>query len=179
MSLRGQHSGGRTKLLADTSRFLIVAVGSIPMALHADSVQGLLTLEETGSDRSPVVHGQAYPAISLVARIGVLPDEDGAETRVVLLSAGNARGSLRVAQVHGLEEVGRSRVLSLPPQFRCEEREWYRGILLLEEGIALILNLAWLIGADRLVPNGMSSERLGESSRLLDVRPGFATRTAA
>jgi len=179
MSLRGQHSGSKPKLLADTSRFLIVGVSGIPMALHADSVQGLLTIEETGSDRSPVVHGQTYLAIQLCDRIGLSPDQDGAETRVVLLSSGSARGSLRVAKVYGLEEVGRSRLLSLPPQFRSEEREWYRGILLLEEGVALILDLAWLIGANRSAHVNMGHEGRDESSRLLDVRPDFATGRAA
>ncbi len=179
MSLRGQQGSGRTKLLADTSRFLIVTVGDAPMAVHADSVQGLLTLEEVGSNPAPVVHGQTYHPVDLAARIGISSDPDGSETRVVLLASGSAHGSLCVAQVQGLEEVDRSRVLPLPPQFRGEEREWYRGILLLEDGVALILDLAWLLATDRIAHDGTGDNRRVEAGRFLGAGSEFATGRAA
>ena len=175
MSLRGQSRGARTRLSAETSRFLVVTAGNAPLALHADSVQGLLTIEEAGVTDLPALHGATYPAIDLTVRFGLPSDQDSPDTRVVLLSTGDARGHLRAAQVSRLEEVDRSRVLPLPPQFRGEEREWYRGILLLDEGIALILNLPWLLQGERFTRIQEPASHRGASPRALDTRAGFAT----
>lgn len=172
MSLRGQYSRVRTQ--TETARFLVVAVGGTTIALHADAVEGLLTPEEAGSDGAPVLHGSAYPALDLVARLGAPADDEGPDTRVVLLSSGQARGSLRVAEVHGLDEFGRTDILPLPSQFRGEEREWYRGILLLDEEVALILNLAWLMPKSHAAAIERGAERLGNAPRLTDARQGLA-----
>jgi chemotaxis signal transduction protein len=128
-----------------------------------------------GSTDLPVLHGVAYPAVDLVARFGVPSDQDSPDTRIVLLSAGDGRGHLRVSRVQGLEEVDRPRVLPLPSQFRGEEREWYRGILLLDEGIALIINLAWLLKGERFVRAQEAVSQHGTVVRLLDAQSGFAT----
>ena len=173
MSLRGVSA--QTRPLAETSRFLIVTVGATPFALHADAVRGLLTVEEAGPTVSPGEQGMTYTVLDLAARLGTSPDQNGPETRVILLSNGSARGSIRVAQVHGLKELERSQILPLPVQFQGEERQWYRGVVLLDESVALILNLAWLMSGDRSGKSQQSVEQRGASQRLLETRPGLAT----
>ena len=174
MGLRGHNA--KTRPLAETTRFLIVTIGTTPFALHADAVRGLLTVEEAGTTVSPVVQGMIYTVLDLAARLGLPPDPpDGPETRVVLLSNGRARGSVRAAQVHGLKELERAQVLPLPILFQGEERQWYRGIVMLEESVALILNLAWLMPGDRSGKSQEFVEQRASSQRLLETRPGLAT----
>lgn len=143
MSLRGRHA--RTTSLAATSRFLIVTVGGTHFALHADRVQGLLTLEEAASAGSLTRQGVTYASTDLAMRLHLPADADGPETRVVLLSHGTSRGNIRVAQVHGLKELDQSQVLSLPRHFQGEEQTWYQGMVLFEESVAVALNPDWLM----------------------------------
>lgn len=143
MSLRGRHA--RATSVVPTFRVLVVAVGGVPFGLHADRVQGLLTVEEAGSAGPLTVQGVTYASIDLASRLELAPDADGPETRVVLLSHGTARGSIRVAQVHGLKELEQSQVLPLPRHFQGEEQRWYQGMMLFEESVAMILAPTWLM----------------------------------
>ena len=143
MSLRGRHA--RATSLAPTVRFLVVTLGGTHFALHADRVQGLLTVEEAASAESLTVQGVAYAGIDLATRLQLPADADGPETRVVLFSNGTARGNIRVAQVHGLKELEQSQVLPLPRHFQGEEQAWYQGMVLFEESVAMVLNPAWLM----------------------------------
>ncbi|MGE3976135.1 MAG: chemotaxis protein CheW [Nitrospira sp.] len=128
-------------------RFLIVVVGGRYLALNAKSICGLLTLEETGDVENPTVHGMVYGALNLADRLSLSHDADGANARVVLLSEGNARGNVRVPMVQGLLELQPSQVLPLPLQFRGAERQWYRGVILFANNIALVLNTTWVLNA--------------------------------
>lgn len=130
---------------ASSSRFLIVTVGKRYVALNAESICGLLTLEEAGDVESPTVHGVVYGAINLADRLSVPNDQGGANTRVLLLSGREARGSIRVTTVQGLLEISLSHVLPLPMQFRGPERHWYQGMILFEKSIALVLNTTWVL----------------------------------
>ncbi|MDF0675398.1 MAG: chemotaxis protein CheW [Nitrospira sp.] len=130
---------------AFSSRFLIVTVGERYLALNAESICGLMTLEETGNVENPTVHGMVYGAINLADRLSVPHDQDGANARVVLLSEREARASIRVTTVQGLLEFPLSQVLPLPMQFRGPERHWYRGMILFSRSIALVLDTTWLL----------------------------------
>lgn len=127
------------------SRFLIVTLGERYLALDAESIRGLLTLEEAGNVESPTVHGIAYGAVNLAGRLSLPNDQEGANTRVVLLSEQESRGSIRVTTVQGLLELHQSQVLPLPMQFRGPERYWYRGMILFAKSIALVLNTTWIL----------------------------------
>jgi len=172
MSLRGQRAGARS--LAPMSRFLVVTMGARSLALYADTVQGLLTGEEAGATEPVVVQGVVYKPVDLADRLALPSDDDGPDTRIVLLSSGELQGSIRVAQVHGLMEVEQSQVIPLPRQFHGEEQNWYRGVILLEESVALVLNTAWVLqgtGSDQV---GTSLEWQEKAPRLLEVRPDLA-----
>lgn len=126
-------------------RFLIVVVGGRYLALNAESISGLLTLEETGNVENPTVHGMVYGTLNLADRLSLPHDAGGANTRVVLLSEGETRGSIRVHMVQGLLELQPIQVLPLPLQFHGAERQWYRGVILFAKTIALVINTTWLL----------------------------------
>ena len=131
---------------ASLSRFLIVILGGRYLALDAESVQGVLTLEEAGYRDDPTIQGMVYHAINLADRFKISDDQGAANGRMVLLSQQGVRGSIRVTTVQGVLELHPSQVLPLPPQFRGPERHWYRGMILFEKSIALALNTTWVLG---------------------------------
>lgn len=128
-------------------RFLIVVVGGRYLALNAESICGLLTLEETRNVENPTVHGMVYGTLNLADRLSLPHDAGGANTHVVLLSEGETRGSIRVSMVQGLLELQPSQVLPLPLHFCGAERQWYRGVILFAKSIAVVLNTTWVLDA--------------------------------
>ena len=144
MSLRGHRQGGAAQV--HTERYLIVDMAGQQFALAADVVQGLLTLDESGSTETLTVQGEVYPPLGLAGRLGLAQAGDGLETRMVLVAQSGIRGCIRVDQVHGLVEVEPAQVLPLPGQFRGDERNWYVGLILVGETVAVGLRSGWLIG---------------------------------
>lgn len=130
---------------ASPSRFVIVTLSGQYLAVNAESIRGLLTLEETGNIEHPTAHGMVYGAIHLADRLNIPNDQGSANTRVLLLSEGEARGSIRVTTVQGLLEIPLTQVLPLPMQFRGPERYWYQGMILFAKSIALVLNTTWIL----------------------------------
>src|SRR4051812_1008424 len=126
MSLRGRQAGAKS--LAPSVRFLIVSAGGTCLALHADRIQGLQTVEEAGAAGTVTVQGLVYAYVDLPARLRRPIDPEGPETRVILFSKGSARGNIRVACVHGLKDLDPSQILLLPQQFRGDEKLWYQGM---------------------------------------------------
>lgn len=144
MSLRGHNRSDAAHVPAE--RYLIVSVDARRFALSADLIQGLLTPEESRSRGALAVQGRDYSPLYLAAHLGLAEAGDGPESRVVLVARAGVCACLRVEQVHGLVELERACVLPLPGQFRGEERVWYSGLILFEDGVATALNSDWLIG---------------------------------
>jgi chemotaxis signal transduction protein len=130
---------------ATSSRFLIVLLGGRYLALDAESIQEVLTLDEVGSLGDPTIHGLVYRAINLADRLRISNNHGTATNRIVLLSERGVQGSIRVTTVQGWLELHPSQILPLPPQFRGPERRWYRGMILFENSIALVLNTSWVL----------------------------------
>ncbi len=156
MSLRGHRIGSAAHVPIE--RFLIVGIDSQQFALSADLVQGLLTMEESGSVNALTVQGQEYSFLDLGDRLGLAQAGDGPETRMVLLAQAGIRACIRVDQVHGLVEVERTRVVPLPRQFRSEERNWYMGLILFGNGVAVGLNSRWLLSGARQESRGVTAQ---------------------
>ena len=150
---------------ASPSRFLIVLLGGRYLALDAESIQGVLTLEEVGSLDDPMINGLVYRAINLAERLRVSNNQGTANNRIVLFSERGAHGSIRVTRVQGLLEIHPSQVLPLPSQFRGPERRWYQGMILFAKSIALVLNLSWVL--DVQVASVEASGGQGGISRLV------------
>jgi chemotaxis signal transduction protein len=156
MSLRACHNS--TNILAETASFLVVRFGSSYVALPADGVRGVLTLDEAGHEQAVTAAGTIYQPVDLAQRLSVVADLSGLETRTVLYSTGHSHGAIRVEQVMGLTDVERKDCLPLPPQFRCDERNWFGGMMLYQDQLVLILNPSWALGelAD-VVPAGFAA----------------------
>ncbi len=135
---------------APLSRFLIVTMGGRFFAVDAESVRKLLNTEETGSGGIPMVEGVVYRSVDLTDQLILPRDGAGLNSRVVLLSESGSQGSIWVTRVHGMMELQRSHILPLPPQFRGPERHWYRGMILFENSVALILDTRWILEGNRL-----------------------------
>ena len=170
MSLRGERTGAAS--LAPTSRFLMVILGTRPFALDADAVQGLLTRDAAGGTDPVTVQGVTYDAVDLGGRLGLAIDAHSPETRIVLLTHGGRQGRIQVDRVRGLIEIEQSQVLPLPQQFHSEERNWYRGMILFEDDIALALNTEWVLQGAGLGHGRFSLEWQGSVPRLLGAQPG-------
>lgn len=102
-------------------------------------------MDEAGSGDSVILRGVTYAGVDLAGRLGLPADDEGSGTRVVLVEDRQRRGAIRAAHVHGLKELEQAQVLPLPRQFHGEEQTWYRGLVLFQESVALVLNPAWVL----------------------------------
>jgi len=143
MSLRGHHKS--TKEFIETASFLVVRLGGSYLALPADGVHGVLTSEEAGHEQAVTAAGTLYQQVDLAHLLSVVADLSGLEVRTVLYSNGHSHGAIRVEQVVGLTDVERKNCLPLPPQFQCDERRWFDGVLLYGDLLVLIVNPAWML----------------------------------
>jgi hypothetical protein len=125
--------------------FLITMLCGRYLAFEAELIQGVLTHEDVGCLQVPVVQGITYRVVDLTTRLNLASERLWDETDVVLLADGTRRGSVRVQKVHGILEIQRSQVLPLPAQFHGPERRWYRGMILFDRSVALVLNTAWVL----------------------------------
>lgn len=165
MSLRGRHNSA--DMLVETASFLVVRLGVSYVALPAAGVRSVLTKEEAGHDQAVTAAGTIYQPVDLAQRFSVVADLSGLEMRTVLYSTGHSHGAIRVEQVVGMTEVERKDCLPLPPQFQRDERNWFRGMMLYQDKLVLILNPSWALGelAD-VVPASV-----GQSEQLVAATP--------
>jgi hypothetical protein len=151
---------------ASPLRFLIVTLDGRYLAFDDGSIGGVLTLEEVGPVANPILQGKEYRAVDLDDRLSLSHDRNSADTRIILLSKHGVRGSLRVTTVEGCVELQPSQILPLPMQFRGSERRWYRGMILFEHSIALILDPTWVLG-EHAGPN--TGDEHGSSRSSMDA----------
>ena len=153
--------------------FLVIRLGVNYFALPAAGVRGVLTQEEVGHDEAVTVSGTAYQLVDLSQRLSVVANLSGPERRTVLYSTGRSHGAFAVKQVVGLMEIERKDCLPLPSQFQRDERDWFRGMLIYQDQLVLILNLAWVLGE----PSGMVSVPVGQVEQLGKVAPAMVGGT--
>ena len=87
--------------------------------------------------------------------------------RTVLYSNGHSHGAIRVEQVVGLTDVERKDCFPLPPQFQCDERNWFAGMMLYQDQLVLILNPAWALGE----LTDVAPASLGQAERMIAATP--------
>ena len=143
MTLRGRHSSPNMPM--ESASFLVVRLGTSYLALPSAGVHGVLTQEEAGHEEAVTAAGAVYQPVDLAQRLSVVADLSGLEMRTVLYSTGRSIGAIRVEQVVGLTDVERKDCLPLPPQFRCDERNWFGGMMLYQDQLVLILNPSWAL----------------------------------
>ena len=157
----------------EVASFLVIRLGVNYFALPAAGVRGVLTQEEVGHDEAVTVSGTAYQLVDLSQRLSVVANLSGPERRTVLYSTGRSHGAFAVKQVVGLMEIERKDCLPLPSQFQRDERDWFRGMLIYQDQLVLILNLAWVLGE----PSGMVSVPVGQVEQLGKVAPAMVGGT--
>ena len=157
----------------EVASFLVIRLGVNYFALPAAGVRGVLTQEEVVHDEALIVSGTSYQLVDLSQRLSVVANLSGPERRTVLYSTGRSHGAIAVEQVVGLMEIERKDCLSLPLQFQRDERDWFRGMLIYQDQLVLILNLAWVLGE----PSGMVSVPVGQVEQLGKVAPAMVGGT--
>ena len=165
MSLRSGHNSENTRM--EVASFLVIRLGVNYFALSAAGVRGVLTQEEVGHDEAVTVSGTSYQLVDLSQRLSVVANLSGPERRTVLYSTGRSHGAIQVEQVVGLMEIERKDCVPLPSQFQSEERDWFRGMLLYQDQLVLILNLAWVMGE----PSGTVSIPIGQAEQWVKTTP--------
>lgn len=155
MSLRGQ-----TKAVAGagaTERMLVVTSGPNNLAISATAVEGILPPEEARAGGSVTLRDVTYPITDLSHRLGHAPAAAPADPKIILCGIRGHHRGFRVDQVLGLTEVEIRHLRPLPPHFAGEERAWWKGYFLYQEGLALWADPDWLVGGD---PGGEPPEQL-------------------
>lgn len=147
----------------EVASFLVIRLGVNYFALSAAGVRGVLTQEEVSHDEAVTVSGTSYQLVDLSQRLSVVANLSGPERRTVLYSTGRSHGAIGVEQVVGLMEIERKDCVPLPPQFQSDERDWFRGMLLYQDQLVLILNLAWVMGE----PSGIVSTPIRQAEQLV------------
>ena len=151
----------------ETASFLVVRLGGSYLALPAEGVRGVLTQEEAGKEQAVTMAGTTYQPMDLAQRLSVVADLSGLEMRTVLYSNGRSQGAIRVEQVVGLTDVERKDCFPLPPQFQCDERNWFAGMMLYQDQLVLILNPSWVLGELA----GVAPASVGQAEQMIAATP--------
>lgn len=125
--------------------FIITTIGGRYFGFEAEYLLGVRTSENGEFLQDQVVQGTADQVINLAVRLNVATEGRWDSTEGVLLGAGKCRGCVLVEKVHGSLEIHPSQLLPLPSQFRGPERGWYRGMILFDQSVVLVLNTAWVL----------------------------------
>jgi chemotaxis signal transduction protein len=123
---------------------VVVTMGGRLFAIDANSFRGVLSSEEAAG-RVVSADGTIYPALALRDFLEVSPSEDSLDRRVLLLAHQDRYGSIGVDRVHGQVACQASEIVPLPLHFQGAEREWYQGMIVFQESVAMILNISWVL----------------------------------
>ncbi len=175
MSLHGHKTVAAT-VSGSVSRFLIVRLATVDMALPSGLVRSILPLGDVDGGEVTLVD-ESYPVTDLAGRLGLPHVMKSTQARLILCSMGGRRGAFPVDSVAGLVDVQRSQVVPLARQFRGQERQWFQGLFPFEETGALVVNVDWVVkGADRPSPArveqsaaAVAPSRPQDKPRVIDV----------
>ncbi|MDH4328342.1 MAG: chemotaxis protein CheW [Nitrospira sp.] len=143
MSVHRQTMGSALQM--STSRFVIATLGAYLFAFDADAMRGSLVAEETGRTEGITAEGIWYKKIDLAGRMALPSDSNAPGGRMLLLVDGGRHGCIRAARLNGVIECEPNKVLPLSPHFQGAEREWYQGMILFDQSVAMVLNIAWIL----------------------------------
>ncbi len=125
---------------ANSKQVLVVACAKTYFALPAEIIRGIVRPEEASASV-----GGPCPLVDLGARFDLPGVSLSAESRVLLCGEQEIQQALRVDVVMGLTDVERVRIRPLPPHFAGPERQWFSGMFLYRDSVALVLNAGWLL----------------------------------
>lgn len=177
MSLRG-----RTEKVAPAlgiMQVLVVVCGKTYLAIPSAIVRGVVEFGEAAEARIVTLFGEECRVTDLAARLGLPPAALTPDMRIVLCGEHRARQAWRVDRTLGIEEVDLQRIMPLPPQFAGAERNWFTGLFLFRDVVALLLNPGWLLSQsmDAFVAQALV-EGTAEAQHVLDQGLDAATGDA-
>ena len=150
--------------------YVVVTIGARLFAVDAHSFKGELIAEEA-PDTVVSIDGTIYPALALADRLEVAPNVDSVDRRVILLAHQDRCGCIGVDRVHGQVAYQMSEVVPLPLHFRGIEREWYQGLILFQNSVAVILNLSSVLRENQSDPGTRLPDGSEDSSYGLGTDP--------
>jgi len=141
-----QEPGASALATSSLRHFIIVTIGRRYLAFEAGSIKELLTVQELERSEKPELRGVVDRTVDLIMQLNLTDVPIRPETPVVILADQGIQSSIRVSHIHGRLEIQPSQILPLPAQFSSVERQWYQGMILFDQSIALILNPTWVLG---------------------------------
>ncbi len=163
MTLRTRTEKAQPASGVDVASFLLVTCTHTHLAIPADIIRGIVKPDDGGKDDALAVLGAHADVTDLADRFGVSCSSFSSEARILVCGTHDARRAFRVHTIVGLEDVESTRIKPLLPHFGGPEREWFSGMFLFRETIALVVRPSWLLSDDR-----QRGELLG---RQLTVKP--------
>jgi hypothetical protein len=143
MSLRGRTDKASAAL--GTMQVLVVACGRTYLAIPGAIVRGIVEYADAVQARIVSLFGEACRVTDLAARLGLIVAAPTPDSRIILCGEHRARQAWRVDRVLGLTDVELQRLTPLPPHFAGVEQNWFTGLFLYRETVALTLNPGWLL----------------------------------
>jgi hypothetical protein len=157
------------------AQFFVATLGARLLAFDADAVQGSLATEDVGATGGVTVEGILYKSVDLMSRMALPADADDLNGPVLLLSHGGLYGCIRVGRLHGPVEREPAQVLPFPLHFRGAEQEWYRGMILFEHSVAMVLNSAWILEEAKSGQDAANLERPREALQSVTAYPDLVS----
>jgi hypothetical protein len=161
MSLRG-----RTDKVAPalgTMQVLVVACGRTYLAIPGAIVRGVVEFGDAVEARIVSLFGETCRVTDLAARLGLPPAALTPDMRIILCGEHRARQAWRVDRTLGLEDVDLQRITPLPPHFAGVEQNWFTGLCLFRDTLALMINPGWLLSQTM---DAFVAKSIGESTGL-------------
>lgn len=143
MSLRG-----RTDKVAPTlgtMQVLVVACGRTYLAIPGAIVRGVVEFGDAVEARIVSLFGETCRVTDLAARLGLPPAALTPDMRIILCGEHRARQAWRVDRTLGIEDVDLQHLTPLPPHFAGVEQNWFTGLFLFRDTLALMVNPGWLL----------------------------------
>lgn len=153
MSLRGRTEMRPTSMGPTVAAFLLVTCEATHLAVPAELVRGIVKPNDGGMADILRALGVQAEVSDLSERFGFERYAPSAEMRVVVCGMKEMRWAFRVGAVIGLEDVESSRITLLSPQFTGPERQWFAGMFLFRDTVALVIQPRWLLSDDRHEPS--------------------------
>lgn len=133
----------------DVASFLLVTCTHTYIAIPAGIIRGIVKPDDDGKDDALAVLGAHTDVTDLTDRFGASSSSFSSEARIIVCGTHNARRAFRVHAIVGLEDVESTKIKPLLPHFIGPEREWFSGMFLFRETIALVVQPSWLLSDDR------------------------------
>jgi hypothetical protein len=177
MTLRTRTEKAPTASGVDVASFLLVTCTHTHVAIPADIIRGIVKPDDDGKDDALAVLRAHTDVTDLADRFGVSSSSFSSEARIVVCGTHNARRAFRVHAIVGLEDVESTRIKPLLPHFIGPEREWFSGMFLFRETIALVVQPSWLLSDDRQRGGLLGRQSTVEPEQALLAAPVLSHRT--